>query len=803
MPRIILDTDPFAERGLEDGWAGGAWPARWISCPGAIHPPFVTAYRCRFHADTASTIRLHVSADERYELFLDGERLGRGPERGDPSHWFFESYDLSIEPGDHVLVARVWSLGVSRWEDEPGLAPIAQMSLLPGFVLAAEGPWEPSLSTGVGPWEAKVLGGHRFRLPGTHAVGHFAGTMEAVEASSFDWGYERGGGEGWSPVAVGRRAGAPNTLAAGHVEQNQGLRPATLPPMLDAPRVGGRVRYAADTPGDAPIREADSETQTVAAWQAMLDGRGAVTVPAGSRLRVIIDLEDYVCAYPRLKAGAGSDSGGTVTVHWSEALYLETPWWHHRKGDRDVIEGKTFAGKGDTFVLDGATHTFDTLWWRAGRYLQFEVDAAGADVTIERFELGETRYPLEDESTFSTDGDSALSQAWPIMRRGLAMCMHETYMDCPYYEQLMYVGDTRLQSLVTMALSRDDRLPRKALLMFDASRGYTGLTRSRYPSSLPQLIPPFSLWWIGMVHDYARWRDDAAFVRDRMVGVRSVIETYLAHRDEDGLIGPVPGWNFLDWVPNWFGGAPPHGQLGVSGALNWNTVLALGYAADLEDGFGEALLAQRNREAAWALAQRVTERFWDESRGLFADDPEHEHWSQHSQLLALLTGLVDDDCASRMIEGLQDESLAQATIYFSHYLLEVYARHGRIEAFYDRLESWRDLVEMGFKTPVEMLEPSRSDCHAWGAHPIHHAYASVLGMRPAAWGFAEVEVRPQLGPLRAASGSMPHPRGAIAASWQREGERLTGSVTLPESVTGRLHVNGETIPLSGGQCVVD
>ena len=37
------------------------------------------------------------------------------------------------------------------------------------------------------------------------------------------------------------------------------------------------------------------------------------------------------------------------------------------------------------------------------------------------------------------------------------MCAHETYMDCPYYEQMMYVGDTRLEVLTTYAISRDDR----------------------------------------------------------------------------------------------------------------------------------------------------------------------------------------------------------------------------------------------------------------------------------------------------------------------------------------------------------
>jgi len=76
---------------------------------------------------------IHVSADERYELFLDGERVGRGPERGDPSHWYYETYQLDLKAGAHVLAARVWSLGPQ--------APLAQMSVRPGFLLCTEDPW--------------------------------------------------------------------------------------------------------------------------------------------------------------------------------------------------------------------------------------------------------------------------------------------------------------------------------------------------------------------------------------------------------------------------------------------------------------------------------------------------------------------------------------------------------------------------------------------------------------------------------------------------------------------------------------
>src|SRR3954467_1575194 len=122
--RVLLDSEPFADLPEENSlWGRGRWPAEWIApTPHASLEPQAFAWRHRFTIDQARTLRIHVSADERYELFLDGERIGRGPERGDLDHWFFESHDLELKAGAHTLVARTWWLGPQ------GPAPIAQFS---------------------------------------------------------------------------------------------------------------------------------------------------------------------------------------------------------------------------------------------------------------------------------------------------------------------------------------------------------------------------------------------------------------------------------------------------------------------------------------------------------------------------------------------------------------------------------------------------------------------------------------------------------------------------------------------------
>ena len=114
---------------------------------------------------------------------------------------------------------------------------------------------------------------------------------------------------------------------------------------------------------------------------------------------------------------------------------------------------------------------------------------------------------------------------------------------------------------------------------------------------------------------------------------------------------------------------------------------------------------------------------------------------------------------------------------------------------FDRLKLWFDLKGMGFKTTLEAPEPSRSDCHAWGAHPMFHYYATILGIRPTSPGFATVSVRPQLGPLQWVEGTMVHPKGLIVVDMKQTNGIVSGSVRLPTGVTGTVFANGNAYPV--------
>jgi hypothetical protein len=303
-----------------------------------------------------------------------------------------------------------------------------------------------------------------------------------------------------------------------------------------------------------------------------------------------------------------------------------------------------------------------------------------------------------------------------------------------------------------------------------------------------------------MVRNHAWWRGEPEFIRSLLPGIRGVIDAHLLHVDSGGLLRGLRGWNFLDWVESWTDGMPPDGDVGgASGALNWLFVYILQAATELENFAGDPDLAARYARLAQAHARATESAFWNEERGLFADDIGHRFYSEHSQCLAILGGNAREPLAARAAHGLLNaHDLAPCTIYFSHYLFETFHRLNQAGPLFQRLEYWHSLKGQGFVTTPEMPEPSRSDCHAWGGHPLFHFYATILGIRPASMGFQQVEIRPRLGPLQNAKGRMVHPQGWIEVEMQSVDGRLEGTISLPDGVSGVFHGSAGTSPLVPG-----
>ena len=773
LRRRLITSLPFAGHAASlaaPPWeAVPEWPARWLAFPAGTA---FALYRLTLSLPGPLRARVHMTADERYEVYVDGALAVRGSERGDAAHWFFETCDLRLPAGRHTLVARVWALG--------GGAPWAQVRIRPGFLLAAEGAAHAVLTTGHAPWQVSCVPGLRTadgsRDAGT-ALGGGAGFV--LECAQLQPGWERGRGTGWATAEPGE---LPATTQSTFVRPDRHyLAPATLPPQRSQPWTRAAIRYAAceDLFVD-PFRPVDASRSDPGLQRRLGQAlsAGACRVAPRTALRAIIDLGDYVCHYPALVVAGGK--GSTVRLRYAESLWLTAD--RRAQGPRDTIHGRVFRGLADEIRPDGRRHRIAMPWWRAGRYVQLEVRTGGEALELAGLGFEETRYEFPGKFRLETNIPNVGPVA-AVALRTLRMCSHETHMDCPYYEQLQYIGDTRLQVLLSFLVTPDVRLARKALVLMDASRqNVSGLPLDAAPGA-GKLIPPFALLWIAMMRDYMVWRGEAAFIRPLLPGAREVMERFLGLCDADGVFVSGRGWNYVDANEGFTFGVPPGGQAGGrSGVLQLLLVYSLMQLADLERRAGRRALAAHWRASADVLWRAARTHYWDPARQLFADDPGHTRYSQHAQVLAALSGLLPRRRARQLMErAMAERDLTRCSLYFSHYRFEAMGCFDGGRHLRERMDDWHSLVEQGFKTFPEHFGPTRSECHAWSAHVLYHVLRTLVGIGPVPGRPDRIRIRPHLRRGEWVRASIPLAAGTLDVDL-RMGTRVEGTLVLPAGV---------------------
>ncbi len=760
----------------------GAWI--WHPAKGG-NETAILRFSLRFVLEAACAPILHVTGDQRFQLRCDGQDVTFGPDRSDVLHWAVQSLQLDLEAGEHHLEALVWWLADPASGDhrEPA-APMAQVTKRGGFLVYSED--LEIVNTGPGAWQVEdlTLAVRLFdqRIPNFFVVG---------PSHEFDMGR-------W----VSQPRHLPVSVQGPLKENLHGVRysgwalaPTRLPEQRRKKWQGGRVRAIRkgwhETAFEAP------EEMSEAGWDALLEGH-SMEVPPQTALTVLWDLGQYRCGYPLLEIQGGM--GSRVEWDWAEALYeastsddIQT---RTAKGHRDKIVGKSFLGFGDRWKIAGPG-VLPFLWWRAGRYIRLKIQTSEVPLRLDDLAILETGYPLECHGTWNSS-DPGWDRLMPVFQNSFQCSAHEQWTDSPYYEQLCYVGDARLHALSNYAFFGDDRLSQRCIELLGWSRLGSGLVAERYPSACRQESLTYAMLWPLMVRDFAYWRDDPDFVQSLLPGLRSLLAEIEGLPQKGGVLASSPGWPFVDWVPEWDQGCGPGAREGDSSIVNLHWVLCLQAAAEIENAHGDPMMANRCLRMAATTMNAIVKRYWSAKRGLLLDTVDCDLFSEHAQFFALLTGLLDEEKSHSCLKALREENLVRATIYGSFYLLDALYLHGREQELHQRLAFWRGLPDQGFTATPEAPEPSRSDAHAWGAHPMWHSAASIAGIRPAAPGFHKVRIAPCPGEIKQISCQVVHPRGLLEATMEFAAGMVTGCIVLPDGTTGEFLWRGNRTALGPG-----
>ena len=782
------------------------WNARWISVPETGAQDY-GVYYFRKDVDLASVPAdyvVHVTGDNRYKLYVNGTLVSLGPAKGDATHWNYETVDLApwLKAGKNAIAALVYHEGSQK--------PDSQASVSVGFLLQGEGnarmlytdrTWKCLKDEAYSPLRPVVSGYY------------VAGPGEQVDLAKTPSDWLLGPTDGWLDARQGQ-AGEPKDVLSSNQGDGHNLVPSPLPQMERTPQRLASVRKA----------------EGVKVPAGFLEGKASLTIPAGTKAELLLDNGALTNAYFNVRLTGGK--GARLSLGYAESLYIPAPQqagpdlppgmrmedipadvvaqFSRRpraprtvgKGNRDEVEDKVFMGREDVLLGDGNDHAWTTLSWRTYRYVRVQVETADEPLTIKDISGTFTGYPFELAAKLDTK-DEELQKMLEIGWRTARLCAVETYMDCPYYEQLQYLGDTRIQALVSLYNTADDRLVKNFLRLADMSRNADGITKSRYPTTIPQYIQPYALSYIYALHDYLMYGADTDFVLDLVPGAEQIIRYFERYQLSDGRLKNLPGWNFSDWVndkPSWNYGAPLRGADGCSINMDLQLLRAYQVMAELEEARGNTWQAGEYKASAEKLAAGVKAAYWNPARGLFADRAEQDNYSQHGNALAILCGIVDDPEALAQ-KLLTDDSLAQCTIYYKFYLHEAYVKAGLGNDYLKWLDIWRENIAMGMTTWGEDANVfgTRSDCHAWGASPNIEFFRTVLGIDSDAVAFKRVRIEPHMGDLQEIGGTMPHPSGEISVHYKVKGQKLQAEVTLPKDVDGLFVWNGKEQYVRGGK----
>lgn len=696
------------------------WNAAWIG-PAYDSRADIGVYVYRRSFDLPirpKSFKVRTSADQRYRLYVNGQFVGKGPLRGDEQHWFYEEFDIApfLKEGTNVVHAIVWSFG--RW------SPMAQHSARTGFVLEDLRQGEKDFISTHQKWEVAAQPMWDFAMM-QRGVGEFyidVGPGEIVDfTSAANTGQHPFEGAADMPL---KWVGAHHICQAEDKGILTGstpwmLIPRSLPDMTYTPRVG-----------DVIIRHGFKDDHSPQAADVVLAG------PVGISGPTLLDFRELLCAYPRLTVKALK--GTKIKLTYAEGL-----WDKGNKGNRDIVTDKEFHGYQDHLVCSGGVDHFEPLWWRTFRYLLIEVEDGGLAELVS-LDVRETGYPLAVESSFS-GSDARIKPLWDVSIRTAKRCAGESYFDCPYYEQLQYAGDTRIQAMIGYFLGRDRSLQRQAVESLRWSIVSEGLTQSRYPSRQVQIIPPFSLWWILMLHD--QYMYDRVPVNNQ--GVRGVLEWWAKATEE------APYWCFGDWVPGWGWGVPPKG---------------------INDD-----MHQQTFRLALAAAKELGVKFDHKIR-----KPELPFKSHHARALACLADRFEGKKGSL---GPVASDAAQCTYYFKYY--EHLAT--KSEDYLEELGPWTDMIAQGLSTFGENPEPTRSDCHAWSAHPALNFFQLIAGVSSSAPGWKKARIEPKPGKLTEFEAKVAHPDGWLNVIYDN------GKLTVETPVPTDLYWKNAKRSLSPGR----
>jgi alpha-L-rhamnosidase len=774
--------------------------------------------------------KVHVAADGRYQLYVNGRLVGRGPARSTPVYQSADPYDLAIylRPGRNVIAALVHSYGRSTsWYELPRWEPARAFGCggfwLQGDIVSADG--AISLDTDAS-WRYRHVDAWQRDTRGCSL-----GFVEIYDArrALVGWHAADYDDADWETAEVLR---VPGRNFAGDVTPFPVLVARDIPPLTEDVRVPASlltVGEVVDLPagGEIGAQMAQEMLGALAHCQvrnltALTTGAGTAEIATSDDRSVSILLDFGTVVFGRVTLALTGPAGAIVDYAYGEQRERDG-----RLRMNAGILGYDSLRQAHRYLLAEGDQTWEQFEPAGFRYLQLTFRQCLRPLHVRAVGVNSTGYPVAARGRFACS-DEQLNRIWQTGAATLRLCMHDAYVDCPTREQRQWVGDAYVQMLVNYAAFGDAQLAARLLRQTAETQQPSGLTMPAVACDFAAgdafTIPDFCLYWILGIARYVAYTGDLAIAAELQPAVVRAIAWFERHLDEEGLLADVPHWVFVDWAD-----LDKRGQVT---ALNAQFVAALRAAAEIAQIAGSLRQAARFAALADRTADAINRCLWDAARGVYVDarrsGVQSRRVSQQANALVIACGVAPATrWASILATILDDERLVltqtgdsdptvtpfdeerqvvMAQPFICHHLhrslSKAAAHHSLLEHIRQRWGPWDASGEPTF-WELWRLGEATSTCHAWSATPTFDLSAEVLGIAPIIPGFRRFRVAPHPAGLLWAEGVFPSPCGDITVAWRQAEDRFELTLTTPAGAVAEVELPASLTPTGWRRVEVD
>ncbi|MBN2291393.1 MAG: alpha-L-rhamnosidase N-terminal domain-containing protein [Pirellulales bacterium] len=702
---------------------------------------------------------LHIFADTRYMLWINGQYVERGPCRFVPSHPEYDTLDVTsyLRQGNNALAVIVHHYHDGVMKDDgsevngrvarhvPGLTAMLDISEPDGrhTSLSTDTSWRGSTKTRFGP-----SGVSTSSIPDRIDARRDAGdwTLPGFDDSTWE-----------KPVRVNGRLWGPLGLRTIPLLRETEIEPLTL-----VERAGKATRRP-------------------------LDEALPIKMKAGEEL--VIDAGQFVLAYSVLDLDARD--GSELELEYSPRFF-DTD----RKPDRS-------HGHINRYIA------------RTGRQTYMSGDTFGCKYVIVRLKSGEVclhgirlvnrLYPFEVVGRYQSN-DTFLNLLWQIGINTLLICSEDSYVDCATRERAQWLGDG---VVVTSPLTRialagpgpagkprfaDLRLFRQMLRQMGHSVLPDGRVKAFSPSDgfdKHGYIEDYACLWIQGIRSYCDVTDDIDLARELWPTVTGQLKWFLHRLSPRGLV------NAREFV---FPGNPLAYAVCEGSTLNAYLYRALIDAAELARQLDKLEQHQQYKAAAETLKQAINTHLWNDEAGAYYGGISNGHktgLTAYAAMMCLYFEVVPTERKDRVNQWLlANYDKENYSPYAYTFLFEVFYRMDSARA--DQLvldlmrQRWAEMVKGETQTTREGFNGLGSEpCHIMGSTPTYHLSRHVLGV-----GVDEpvrdrrIIIEPRMGDLRHVEGTVVTEFGPVPVLWEKaeDGKSFSFEVRIPDNVTAKLHL---------------